>query len=202
MITCRLHAAAGPSEQSPAVSSSAVSLSHPQPVTMYLWLMGPTPFFSDFKDAKKLFFSIFFSYNLPSYPQAHNHHSYKLNFVLKFCVKILFWRIISGKGTIRILEVQKYPDPDPQHWYWYFPFCVHPDTLFMPNTSLTSRFFNNSITKKMLERPPGVQQLSSSNLDLREQQQWEYKPVLWSRIRHFRSMRILISETKLNSNQI
>ncbi len=32
----------------------------------------------------------------------------------------------------------------------------------------------------MLACPPDVQQLSSSNLDLREQQQWEYKPVLWA----------------------
>jgi hypothetical protein len=30
----------------------------------YLWLMDPTPFFIDFKDAKKNF--IFFSYNLPT----------------------------------------------------------------------------------------------------------------------------------------
>jgi hypothetical protein len=29
----------------------------------------PTPFFSDFKDAKKLFFSLYFS--LITYPQAH-----------------------------------------------------------------------------------------------------------------------------------
>ncbi len=26
----------------------------------------PTPFFRDFKDAKEIFFSIFFSYNLPA----------------------------------------------------------------------------------------------------------------------------------------
>ncbi len=39
---------------------------------LYLWQMDPdptldlTPFFSDFKDTKKLFFSYFFSYNLPT----------------------------------------------------------------------------------------------------------------------------------------
>jgi hypothetical protein len=60
----------------------------------YLWLMDPdpipdpTPFFINVKDAKKFFF-IFF-YNLPS---AHRHiifMSKKLNFLLQFCIKILF----------------------------------------------------------------------------------------------------------------
>jgi hypothetical protein len=46
-----------------------------------------TPFFRDFKKAKKLlFFSMFFSYTLPpDYLRYSN-----LNFLLKFCVKILF----------------------------------------------------------------------------------------------------------------
>jgi hypothetical protein len=39
-----------------------------------LSLMDPIPFFSDFKDAKKLFFNIFYSFNLP-YPQAHYFQS-------------------------------------------------------------------------------------------------------------------------------
>jgi hypothetical protein len=44
----------------------------------------PTPFFNDFKDAKKNF--------LLTCPQAHHIQSKKLNFLLKFCVKILFCR--------------------------------------------------------------------------------------------------------------
>jgi hypothetical protein len=47
----------------------------------------PTPFFSDFKDAK-CFFLHFISYNLV--PTTYYLLSQKLNFWLKFCVKILF----------------------------------------------------------------------------------------------------------------
>jgi hypothetical protein len=49
----------------------------------------PTPFFSDFKDAKKICFPYFF---LPTYPQTHYLQSEKLNFLLKFCIKILFFQ--------------------------------------------------------------------------------------------------------------
>jgi hypothetical protein len=54
----------------------------------------PTPysttFFIDFKDAKKnIYFSPFFSYNLPSVTSSS---AKKLNFLLKFSVKILYCR--------------------------------------------------------------------------------------------------------------
>ena len=48
------------------------------------------PFFINFKNAKKnLLFSYFF---LRTCPQAHHLQSKKFNFLLKFCVKILFCR--------------------------------------------------------------------------------------------------------------
>ncbi len=57
----------------------------------YLWLMDPdpTPFFIDFKDAKKIIFSYFF---LITCPQAYHLQSKQFNFLLKFIVKILFCR--------------------------------------------------------------------------------------------------------------
>ncbi len=89
----------------------------------HLWLIypdptpDPTPFLSDFKDAKKkkkkFLFFFFFSYNLPTCI----FHFKKFNFLQIFCVKIsIFSSIISEKGRIRIriLEAQKHPDPDPQ----------------------------------------------------------------------------------------
>ncbi len=53
-----------------------------------------TPFFIDFKDTKKYFFLHIFSYNflLITCPQAHHLQSKKINFWVKFCVKILFCR--------------------------------------------------------------------------------------------------------------
>ncbi len=63
----------------------------------YLWLMDPdpdraptsdpTPFFNDFKDAKKWFFSYFF---LQTCPQANHLQLKKLSFLQKFCVQMLF----------------------------------------------------------------------------------------------------------------
>jgi hypothetical protein len=49
----------------------------------------PTPFSIDLKYAKKIVFSIFFSHNLPT---GASFQSKKLNFLLKFCVKMLFCR--------------------------------------------------------------------------------------------------------------
>jgi hypothetical protein len=89
---------------------------------------------------KKNIFSHFF---LITCPQVHHLQSKKCNFLLKFCVKMLFCRhyfsplnIFMRKGTdlepelepdthlwlmmrIRIREAQKHadPDPDPQHWF-------------------------------------------------------------------------------------
>ncbi len=67
-------------------------------------------------------FSYFF---LITCQQAHHLQSKKINFLLKFCVKILFYRHFfsprKGKRErIRIREAQKHadpadPDPDPQH---------------------------------------------------------------------------------------
>jgi hypothetical protein len=49
-----------------------------------------TPFFANFKDAKeKYFLSYFF---LITCPHAHHLQSKKFNFLLRFCVKILFYR--------------------------------------------------------------------------------------------------------------
>jgi hypothetical protein len=65
----------------------------------YLWLMDPdpdptpdpTPFFSDFKDVKKSIFFILISYNLPT---GTSSSVLKLNFLLRFCVKILFYQAL------------------------------------------------------------------------------------------------------------
>jgi hypothetical protein len=46
-----------------------------------------TPFFSDVKDAKKIFFSYFF---LITYSRAHYLQFLKLYFLLEICAKILF----------------------------------------------------------------------------------------------------------------
>ncbi len=102
----------------------------------YLWLMDPTPFFSDFKDAKNYFFHIF-SYNLPASTLSSVLNVFIIcqNFVLNF----YFASIISVRPTplwekeririrswirssdlwiwIWIREAQKHADPDPQHWY-------------------------------------------------------------------------------------
>ncbi len=64
----------------------------------------PTSFFSDFKDAKKNFYFIFFAYNLPT--NTLSSGSQKFNFLQNFCVKILIASII-------IREAQKHPDPVP-----------------------------------------------------------------------------------------
>ncbi len=60
---------------------------------------GPTPFFIDLKDAKKNCFSYFF---LITCPQAHHLQSKKLNFLVKFCVKMTpryFAGIMSVSST-------------------------------------------------------------------------------------------------------
>ncbi len=69
----------------------------------------PTPFFTVFKDAKKIFVSQFF---LITCPQAHHLRSKKLIFLLKFCVKMLFCRhYFSLLNTF--MRKGKDPDPDP-----------------------------------------------------------------------------------------
>ncbi len=59
-----------------------------------------TPFFSDFKDAKKIFLKIFFSYTLAIDTLSSFLIFY---FLLQFCVKLLI--TFRRKG--------KYPEPDP-----------------------------------------------------------------------------------------
>jgi hypothetical protein len=68
----------------------------------------PTPFFINFKDARKnILFFIFF---LITCPQAYHLQSKKFNFLLKFCVKILFCRhYFSQLNTY----MRKGKDPDP-----------------------------------------------------------------------------------------
>jgi hypothetical protein len=56
----------------------------------------PTPFFIDFKDAKKIFCLIFF---LITCPQAHHLQSKKFNFWLKNFFKFYFAGIISVRLT-------------------------------------------------------------------------------------------------------
>ncbi len=65
----------------------------------YLWLVDPdpapgsdqtpdpTPFFINFKDAKKIIFFTFFSHNVPT---GTSSSVQKKNFLLKYCVKMLF----------------------------------------------------------------------------------------------------------------
>jgi hypothetical protein len=79
--------------------------------------MDPTPFFINFKDAKILFFlHIFFIFFLFTCPQAHHLQSKKFNFLLKFCVKILFCRHYFSPLNAFMIK-GKDPDPDPQHWF-------------------------------------------------------------------------------------
>jgi hypothetical protein len=71
----------------------------------------PTPFFSDFKDAKKLSYFIFF---LITYQQAHYSQSKKLIFLLKYGVKILFCKVyFSQLNTLMREGKDLEPDPDP-----------------------------------------------------------------------------------------
>ncbi len=49
----------------------------------------PTPFFSDFNNAKKIFFSYFFSFSY-SLPAGTLSSVLKIKYFAKFCVKILF----------------------------------------------------------------------------------------------------------------
>ncbi len=61
---------------------------------------------------KKIFVFIFFSYNLP---QANHLQSKKFNFLLKFCVKILFCMYyFSPLNTF--MRKEKDPEPDPHLW--------------------------------------------------------------------------------------
>ncbi len=60
----------------------------------------PTPFFSDFKDAKKEKKIPYFF--LMTYPQAHYLLSKKFNFCQNFVSKSYFASIISEKGIMRI----------------------------------------------------------------------------------------------------
>ncbi len=74
----------------------------------YLWQMDPdpapvsTPFFIDLKDAKKF---IFFTSSSVK----------KLIFLLKFCVKLLFFRHYSSPLNT-FMRKGKDPDPDPYLW--------------------------------------------------------------------------------------
>ncbi len=93
----------------------------------------PTPFFSDFKDVKKIIFFIFFSYNLPK-----GTWSSGLNFIfVKFLLKFYFARISvrltplwekgrirtgsipltngSGSGRHKNMQIGNDPNPDLQH---------------------------------------------------------------------------------------
>ncbi len=85
----------------------------PDPRDPYFWLMDadptpdPTPFFSDFKNAKKNF--IFFSYNLPEGTFSLKN----LIFLLHFCVKIL---LCKHYFSLHNTFMRKGKDPDPYLW--------------------------------------------------------------------------------------
>ncbi len=67
----------------------------------------PTPFFIEFKDAKKFFFHFLFF--LIICPQVK-----KFNFLLKFCVRMLFCRhYFSQLNTFMMKGKDPEPDPDP-----------------------------------------------------------------------------------------
>jgi hypothetical protein len=68
----------------------------------------PTPFFSDFMDAKLFFFLSFF---VLTFPQAHYVQYKKLNFLLKFCVKIFFCKY-NVSPLNAFMRKWKGPDPD------------------------------------------------------------------------------------------
>ncbi len=71
----------------------------------YLWLMDPTSFFSDFKDANNFSFFIFF-YTLPAGTLSS---VFKIKFLLNFCVKFYFTRIISVRSTPLRKRKSTYP---------------------------------------------------------------------------------------------
>jgi hypothetical protein len=75
----------------------------------YPWLMDldPTPFFIDFKNAKKIFVFIFF---LITCPQAHHLPSKKFNFL----PKILCWNFICRHYFNTCMRKGK--DPDLYPW--------------------------------------------------------------------------------------
>ncbi len=94
----------------------------------YLWLVDPDPapdptptFFIDFKDTKKIFFHIFFIVTCAQ--------TKKFNYLLKFCVKILFCRhYFSPINTF----MRKKKDPEPEPYIW----LIDPDPdLEGPKTS-------------------------------------------------------------------
>jgi hypothetical protein len=84
----------------------------------YLWLidpdsdptLDPTPFFLNFKDAKKISLFIFFHITCP---QAHHFQSKKFNFWLKFFVKSYFRHCVSPLNTFMRKGKDPEPDPDP-----------------------------------------------------------------------------------------
>jgi hypothetical protein len=66
--------------------------------------------FIDFKDETKKYF-----FNIITSPQAHHLQSKKLNFLLKFCVKMFFCRhYFSPLNTF--MRTRKDPDPDLYIW--------------------------------------------------------------------------------------
>jgi hypothetical protein len=75
--------------------------------------MDPTPFFSDFKDTKKIFSFIYFPNNLPA---GTISSILKIKFFGEFCVKILFCnQSFSPLNTFMRKEKDPDPEPDPYH---------------------------------------------------------------------------------------
>jgi hypothetical protein len=71
----------------------------------------PPPFFTDFKEEKNIFINIFF---LTTCPQAHHLQCKKYDFLLIFCVKILFCRHYRiSVRSITFMRKGMDPEPDP-----------------------------------------------------------------------------------------
>ncbi len=77
----------------------------------------PTPFFSEFKDAKRYMFFIVFSYNLPTGTLSSDLKILKIDFFAKILCKILIFKhYFSLLNTL--MRKGKDPNPDPVPYRW------------------------------------------------------------------------------------
>ncbi len=126
---------------------------------------GSGSFFSDFKDAKKLFFLIFFSYNLPA-------GTLSSDLEIQFCAEFLFCKhYFSPLNTF--MRRGKNPEPDPEPYLWLFPFGSGSGSgrpknmrIRIPNTGLINGFFKGiwTFSRQLAvteERNPGIRTTES-----------------------------------------
>ena len=74
--------------------------------------LDPTPFFSEFKDATKIYFFHIFFYNLPAGALSLFISQNNVIFCIKFCLKILFCKLYSSQLNT-FIRIGKDPEPDP-----------------------------------------------------------------------------------------